>query len=108
MPYNEFISRDEKHTLNRLIKYAEDHGWTVSLFDGEEWTAKRIEPKDLPPYVATTGQDLLLFRDAQNEIVGKMVLIYGNSGEELIADLSANEPMLLASNYAIARWSKYR
>lgn len=99
MAYYETISPDEAQALDRLLDYATRMGWTVSVNDGGEWTAKNIQPAEVPAYVATTADDVLLFRNTDGEKMGVMFLVYGNSGEELIADHSANDAMEAAWNY---------
>lgn len=98
--YYEAISPDEAQVLDRLLNYAARKGWTVSVYDGEEWTVKRAQPSEIPPHLGSTELDVLKFRK-DGVAVGCMTLIYGNSGEELIADHSANDAMQAAWDYVI-------
>ena len=98
MAYYEAISADEAQAIDRLLDYAARMGWTVSVFDGEEWTVAGEKPSAIPPHLGSTEMDVLQFRK-DGAPVGRMVLIYGNSGEEVIADHSANDAMEAAWNY---------
>jgi hypothetical protein len=65
-------------------------GYTVSVYDGGEWTVKRSTNKaTIVAALASTDSDNLRFRDAAGNIVGTVVLIWGN-GQDLISDYSDN------------------
>lgn len=101
MSYNEFVTPDEQHVIGRLIAYATGRRWLVSVYDGLEWTGERLQPARLPAYLATAGDDMLRFTDEDGNYLGRMWLIYGNSGEELIADYSDNKEMDDAWRFAV-------
>lgn len=100
MLINSVISPDEARIIKRLMTYAARKGWVVSVHDGEEWVAVGEKPSAVMPYLGTTWQDLLQFRSGDTgEVLGRMALIYGNSGDEVIADHSNNPAMEAAWNF---------
>ena len=76
-----------KPTIRRIVSRAIKAGYTVSVFDGEEFAIKRST--DIPAIVAaceSTGEDTLVVRTADGTKVGSIWLVYGNLPEELVAD----------------------
>jgi len=91
---NEMRLKLEMRVVRKLVKDALALGYAVSVFDGEEWTVHKSKAfSAIIAALRTTDDDILLFRNAANEIVGKVLLIYGNEPYEVINDYSANPAM---------------
>lgn len=90
----EYATKGEARIARRLVRAALADGYSLSVYDGEEWTVKRAT-KSAPVLEAlcSTGSDTLRLRDADGNHVGSFLLIWGNdeSGEELLADYSDND-----------------
>ena len=89
------MTNEAKRTL-QIISAAIKAGFKVSLFNGEYYSVKRsVTLADFRDEVQATDEDLLILRDTVTDaIVGKVLLIYGNSVEELVCDYSENPAML--------------
>jgi hypothetical protein len=80
----------EHRIVSQLLAAALPLGYTTSVWDGEEWTLRKsTDPGEIIQALATTSDDLISFRDADNQYVGTFWLIYGNN-EDLISDHSDN------------------
>lgn len=89
--YIENTTATERGIVTRLLRAALANGYTVSVYDGEEWTlrnSKRIV--QIMAALATTGEDVLQFRDSEGFSIGKVWLIWGND-EDLISDHSDSD-----------------
>lgn len=85
------MTSTEHRIVSQLLSTALPLGYTVSVFDGEEWTLRNSQdPGAIIQALATTEIDLLSFRDASGALIGWVQLIWGN-GEDLISDCSAND-----------------
>lgn len=83
----------ERRILARAIAYGLGKGWSISVWDGEEWSLKQSrDPATICTAIASTDSDTLRFRDAAGEKVGSIMLVYGN-GEDVLADHTDNEAM---------------
>jgi hypothetical protein len=85
----DYTTPGERGVATRLVRAAIHAGYTVSVYDGEEYTVKRSRrERQILEALASTGEDTLVFRDDAGERIGSAWLIWGNeeSGEELIAD----------------------
>ena len=102
--YVKYVSRDERRTISRVLSYAHQQGWSVSVNDGEELVAVKIRPMAAKRYLGSTDEDTLIFFDKAENKVGAMWLVYGNAGEEVVADMSANDAMEACWNYAMEIW----
>ena len=94
--YRRFTSSGERGTIKRLLLAAFRKGYTVSVFDGEVWTVKESSSYDaVIEALATTGEDVLRFRDKNGFAVGKAYLVWGNDpdGSELVSD-HTDEPAM--------------
>ena len=98
VPSGTFTTRPEHMTqtefgiVSDIVRRAISKGYTVSINDDAfghgEWTVKRSrEPAEIIEALATTGGDLLKFRDATGKFLGVVSLIYGN-GEDVVSDCS--------------------
>lgn len=82
----------ESAIFTRLCETAFDLGWVVSLCDGEEWTVKKSNSLTILREAAfSTDADTLVFRDEKGDIRGRVWLVYGNDGWDVIADHSTND-----------------
>jgi hypothetical protein len=80
----------EHKIVSQLLSTALPLGYTVSVWDGEEWTLRNsADPGAIIQALATTTEDLLSFRDATGQRIGCVQLIYGND-QDLISDCSDN------------------
>lgn len=94
--HRDYTTLGERRTATRLVAAALAAGYTVSVYDGEEYTVKRSrKSKEILEALASTESDVLVIRDSAGERVGDLCLIWGNdpSGEELIADHTDNDAM---------------
>jgi hypothetical protein len=74
----------------RLVRDALAKGYSVSVYDGEEWALKRSSKfTEIMGALASTDCDTLRFRNAAGEIVGSVWLIWGNL-DDLISDHTDN------------------
>ena len=90
----QYATAGEGRVARRLVTAALAAGYSVSVNDGVETTVHRsTRAREIIDALATTGEDVLIIRDAAGARVGALWLIYGNdpSGEELIADYTDND-----------------
>ena len=80
-----------KHLVNYMLK----KGYTISVFDGEEWQVKRsTKQKDIIEAVESVEEAQLRVRDSEgNKIAWAFVIPFGVEPDETIADYSDNELM---------------
>lgn len=93
--HHDYTTPGERGTATRLVRAALRAGYTVSVYDEEEWTVKRSDSEAvILPELASTETTTLRFRH-NGATVGSMLLIWGNdeTGEELIADYTDNDAM---------------
>ena len=82
----------EKRVVRRLVKAALDRGYTVSVHDGEEWPVRKSDSVvEIMAALGATDMERLLLRSADGTRIGSILLVYGNSPEEVIADHTDNE-----------------
>jgi len=90
--YRENTTLGERRVVTRLLAACAAANYTVSVFDGEEWTVRRAPASayhTICAALATTGEDVLELRTANGEHrAGRVYLVWGNDpdGCELIAD----------------------
>lgn len=85
----EYTTSGERGVATRLVRAAIHAGYTVSVYDGEEYTVKRSRrERQILDALASTEEDWLVIRNSGGERLGFLRLIWGNdeTGEELIAD----------------------
>jgi hypothetical protein len=90
----DYTTAGERGVATRLVRAAIHAGYTVSVYDGEEYTVKRSrQERQILEALASTEEDTLVIRDSVGERIGALMLIWGNdeTGEELIADHTDNE-----------------
>lgn len=78
----------ERRIAKKLLDEILRRGYSISVYDSEEFTLKRSTSKgEIINALATTDEDTLRLRDSDGDIVGHFFLIWGN-GEDLISDYS--------------------
>lgn len=97
---------NEKMIVRKVVKNALSLGYTISLFDGEEWPVKRsTSASEVMAAIMSTDEDTLSFRK-DGEHAGSVLLVYGNSASEVIADYSDTATMATILAPANARADK--
>lgn len=89
-----YRSRGEQKIAIKLVDTLLARQHTVSVDDGGEWVVKRSRDRQkIIDALGSTDMDVVLARNGDGKFVGSFTLIWGNdqSGEELIADHSAND-----------------
>ncbi len=77
----------DKAAVTKAIRAALRRNWTVSVWDSEEWTIKRGNNEAaILDACGNTDFENLRIRDSKGEIMGTLVVIYGNGPGETIAD----------------------
>lgn len=91
MSLSKYAPQDAAKIVRKLVKAGLGMGFSVSVYDGEEWTLKAsTKQTEIFEALATTGEDVIRFRDSENQSVGTFYLIYEN-GEDVICDHSDND-----------------
>jgi hypothetical protein len=89
----QYATHHEARIARKIVKDALANGWTVSVYDGEEWTVKRsADSRAILDALCTTDSDVLRLRDASGEPVGNIWLVWGND-EDVISDHTDSEAM---------------
>lgn len=89
-----FTTVGERRVVTKLVNDALAAGYTVSVSDGEEVVVKQSNNRaEILKAMASTGEDILVFRRADGTRVGSVLLIWNNAedGSEVIADHSDNK-----------------
>lgn len=78
----------EQKIIRRAVTDILGKGYKISLYDGGEFTVKRSTDLNLILNATqTTDRDMLKVYDG-DELIGTIILIYGNDGHDVIADYS--------------------
>ena len=89
----EYATYHEARIARKIVKDALANGWTVSVYDGEEWTVKSsTDSRAILEAMCSTDSDVLRLRDASGESIGNIWLVWGND-EDVISDHSDSEAM---------------
>jgi hypothetical protein len=89
----QYATYHEARIARKIVKDALANGWTISVYDGEEWPLKSsTDSRAILEAMCTTGCDVLHLRDASGEPFGSIWLVWGND-EDLISDHSDSETM---------------
>jgi hypothetical protein len=105
--YMTHTTAGERKVINRLISATLEAGYSISVYDGEEWTllystsAPRIKEM-----LATTGEDSLSIRNKIGQRIGQVWLVYGNeeNGECVISDHTDNDTIGGLVRFALASY----
>lgn len=103
MEMMQYTTKGERTVARRLVAHMLNHGASVSVYDGEEWTVKRsTDINTVLAALATTGMDTVRWYDRDGNKLGFFTLVYGNApdGSELIADHADNDPCCRAYEVA--------
>lgn len=88
------VSLGEARAARKLVRIILSRGYSISVCDGEDWPIKRsIKFRDILANMGATCEEWLRLHDANGNRVGAFLLVWGNSGEELIADYSDNDAL---------------
>jgi hypothetical protein len=86
--------RIEGKIVGTVVREGLKRGWTVSVYDSEEWTLKRSTDRlAIMDALFTTDMDTIRFRDAEDNNMGFVFFVYGNSGYDVINDYAAGGPV---------------
>ena len=90
----------EKRIVHRVVKDALRAGYSVSVFDGEEFTLNHsTDSKTILAALMTTDEDTIRLHDKDGNYQGAVFFVYGNDGYDVIADYSvALEEFLTGAN----------
>jgi hypothetical protein len=91
--FDQYTTQGERTVARKLVRAALAAGCAIDVNDGMEWTVKRATMwTTVSSALATTGEDTLRLRDANDDYAGSFSLIWGNAddGSELIADHTDN------------------
>ena len=85
----------EKKICERIVDKALAAGYTISVYDGGAWPLKRSSNRpDILAAMYSTDSDTLRFRlPDSGEIVGSIMLVYGN-GADVVCDYTDNAAMI--------------
>lgn len=91
----------EGRVVSKLIKHALKAGYTVSVYDGEEFPLKYATSyAKIIDACFSTDSDVLVFRrndaakhDGIGTYVGRVILIYGNEGYDVISDYAGGDDL---------------
>lgn len=79
----------ETRIVNATVRLALANGYTVSVFDGEEYTVKRSSSfREITKAMGTTDEDRIVIRH-NGEHIGSITFVYGN-GADVLADCSTS------------------
>ena len=87
------VATMERRIVRAVVNAAIDKGYSVTHFDGEQTTAKaspcdgELGVNDLIDEIRVADEEMLIIWTGKN-IVGKIWLVYGNDGYDVIADHS--------------------
>lgn len=91
--FPEYMPQVEKLIVNRLISAVLKAGWTISVFDGEEWALKTSTNRAaIQAETAATDETTYRIRSASGEALGQIWLVHGN-GTDVISDYTDNGDM---------------
>lgn len=94
----------EGRICSKLIKHGLASGYSISVFDSEEWSVtKSTSYTEIMEVMFCTDSDVVVFYDAEGNRIGNVALIYGNDGYDVISDWSAPNDAALE---AFSDWLK--
>ena len=83
----------EKKIFSKVVKTALDEGYSLSVFDGEDYPVKEsYKYSEIMAEFSTTDEDYLVIHDMDKKI-GWVKFVYGNDGYDVISDYTYNETM---------------
>ena len=95
--------RLERMIARKIIRSALNYGHVISVNDGEKGSGVRSSSvKGILKEMFGTDQDTLMIHTGDGELVGTVMLIYGNTGFDVIADHSWSMVGILADANALS------
>ena len=92
----------ERQIARKVIDDALAAGYAIDVFDGEEDAIENsTDAEAIIAAMFSTDDDRLYFRK-ENEVIGWVWFIYGNSGWDVISDYTVNLEELLKGASALA------
>lgn len=93
--YTKHLSPSEQKIVARLVDVILATGYTISVYDGEAFPVKRSDERDtiLNNLGATEEEQLNVRSKATKEMIGTILLVYGNEPGVVIADYTDNATM---------------
>lgn len=91
--FDQNASDTERHIARVVVQRALRQGYTVSVrdgYDGDIVTVRSRKLNDILATLASTDSDILIIRNVDGELIGSVILIWGND-EDLISDCSDND-----------------
>lgn len=87
----EFASPAERTAARKLVSAALQAGYKISVNDGEEWVVRNSTNSiEVLEALCSTGSDTLRMSLPDGTFIATFWLVWGNGGEELVADFSDN------------------
>ncbi len=88
-----YASTTERRIAKKIVADALAAGYSVSVYDGEEWALKRsTDERAILAAMGSTDADSLRLRRADGTSIGTIDLVWGND-EDLVSDHAASEEM---------------
>lgn len=88
------VSLDDARAARKLVRLILSREYFISVYDGEDWPIKRSRAfRNILANMGATSEEWLSLHDANGNRIGAFLLVWGNSGEELIADYSDNDAL---------------
>lgn len=92
MSLDKYASKIEQTIVNAIVDSALSRGYSISVYDGEEYALRRsTDKRAILDAVCSTDHDTLRFYNGDRK-VGWVLLIWGN-GCDLISDWSDTDAM---------------
>lgn len=83
--------RAERAAVRRVVRALLGAGLRISVNDGEAFPVKRsTSEREIMAGCFSTGMDSLVCRNAEGVYQGSVLLVYGNSPEEVVCDYSVS------------------
>lgn len=87
----------ERSIVYQIVLRAINLGYLVSVHDGEERVVKKSQDeKEIMAAIMSTDDDVLTIYDGntiEEKKIGFISLVYGNDGDDVISDYTANPEM---------------
>jgi hypothetical protein len=84
----------EKGIAKRVVRAAIAAGYTVSLWDGGDWTVKRSRKlSEVVGAMFTVDEERLDIRNSEGGLIGNVWFVYGNDDFYAINDFTATQTM---------------
>lgn len=108
--YQEIEKRVEREisVVRTIVGSALAMGYTVSVYDGEEWAVKQSSDRTaIMAEVYTTDENTLAFQDQEGKSLGSVFLVYGNLASEVMNDWTDSPAMRRILDNACKQCDRY-